>query len=127
MKDLVRKHKVQVLLIQESKLSSMSDSIARELWGSRFTKWVAVDSVGHAGGIIMLWDARRVQVTNSWGGRFSSSAIFKDEEIGFQWMLSGVYGPCQHSKMGEIFAELNDIRERWDGPWCLGGDSNLIS
>lgn len=100
----------------------MSDSIARELWGSRLAKWVAMDSAGYAGGIILLWNARRVQATNSWGGRFSLSAIIKDEEKGFQWMLSAVYGPCQHSRRGEFWAELKDIREMWDGPWCLGGD-----
>lgn len=45
-KDLRRRHNPLLLTIQESKLKAMSDSVAREVWGSRFVKWLAVDSGG---------------------------------------------------------------------------------
>lgn len=56
--DVIRRNKVHLAMIQESKISCISDGIAKELWGSRSVKWLAVDSVGSAGGIILLWDAR---------------------------------------------------------------------
>lgn len=39
----------QLALLQDSKLKTMSDSIAREVWGFRLVKWMAVDSVGSVG------------------------------------------------------------------------------
>lgn len=56
-KDLICRHKVQIVLIQESKLRGMSDTIARALWGPSYVKWLPVDVVGSADGIIILWDA----------------------------------------------------------------------
>lgn len=44
-KDVLRNNKVQIALIQESKLRSMSDKIAREVWGGRSTKWVCLGAV----------------------------------------------------------------------------------
>lgn len=90
--------------------------------GSRYAKWLAVDSIGHAGGIVLLWDEHKVHVTNSWGGRFSLLALVKDGEKVYQWLLSTVCGPCQNDKKGEFWAELVAARGRWDEPWCLGGD-----
>lgn len=43
--DVLRNNKVQIALIQESKLRSMSDKIAREVWGGRSTKWVCLGAV----------------------------------------------------------------------------------
>lgn len=79
----------------------MSDTIANELWGSRSIKWVAVDSVGYAGGIIILWDERKVQVTNSWGGRFSLLTTVKNEK-GHQSLLSAMYGPVLVFQEGRV-------------------------
>lgn len=39
-KDVLRNNKVQIALLQESKLSSMSDRIVGEVWGGRVLKWM---------------------------------------------------------------------------------------
>lgn len=54
---------------------------------------MAVDSVGSAGGIILLWDPRKVQIKDNWSATVSLSAITRDVENGQQWMISSVYGP----------------------------------
>lgn len=89
-RDTVGRNKVQVALIQESKLKVMSDNIGRELWGSRSVKWMAV---ALSRGIILLWDARKIQLIDSWGGCFSLAAIIKDLDREHQWMMCNVYGP----------------------------------
>lgn len=60
-------NKVQIAMIQESKLSSMSDKIQRETGrgGGRFCKCVCVDAVDSAGGIILLWDYCTITVLDS--------------------------------------------------------------
>lgn len=46
----------QLALLQESKLKAMSNSIAREMWGSRSVKWIQWAQLG----IILVWGARRI-------------------------------------------------------------------
>lgn len=52
--------------------------------GSRYVKWSAVDSVGAAVGIILLWDVHKVHVLDCCGGSFSIYVIIKDVEKGHQ-------------------------------------------
>lgn len=104
----------------------MSDRIARELWGSRAANWLAVDSVGSAGGIILIWDTWKVQVMDSWRGSFSMVLIVKDVDQGHHWMISTVYGPVRHDEKEDFWNELNRRRARWNGAWCLGGDWNAV-
>lgn len=40
-KEVLRINKVQIALLQESKLRIMSDRIVKEVWGGRFIKWGA--------------------------------------------------------------------------------------
>lgn len=43
-KEIIQKNKAQIVKIQESKISSLSDQIVREVWGIRFVKWACVDA-----------------------------------------------------------------------------------
>lgn len=56
----------------------MLDNYAKEMWGSRSVRWLTTDSVGLAGGIILLWDACSIRVLDSWAGQFSLAAVIKD-------------------------------------------------
>lgn len=43
-----------------------------------------------------------------------------------KWMLSSLYGPNSNSRRDDFWRELNDIRSRWSGGWCVSGDWNVI-
>lgn len=49
-KEMLRREKIQIALIQESKLKEVNEIIMKEIWGSRFIRWETVDAVGSAGG-----------------------------------------------------------------------------
>lgn len=51
-KEVFAENNVQIALIQVSKLSSMTFSITREVWGGSHIKCVCVDGVGSIGGIL---------------------------------------------------------------------------
>ena len=53
-KELLTRKKVQIALLQETKLKKANDSMVKEVWGSRYLSWVAVDAVGSAGGLLVL-------------------------------------------------------------------------
>ena len=48
---MIRRQKVQITLIQETKLKEVNEKIVKEIWGTGFIGWVAVESVGSAGGL----------------------------------------------------------------------------
>lgn len=62
---MLSKYKVQITLIQETKLGVMHDSVAKQLWGSKRVGWLSVDAVGSTRGVLILWDSRYVAATDS--------------------------------------------------------------
>eukprot|EP00268_Persea_americana_P015177 TRINITY_DN16895_c1_g4_i1.p1 TRINITY_DN16895_c1_g4~~TRINITY_DN16895_c1_g4_i1.p1 ORF type:complete len:121 (-),score=21.24 TRINITY_DN16895_c1_g4_i1:157-519(-) len=65
-KELVRRQKVHIAMLQETKLKEVLHSIVRELWGRKHVKWVARDAIGTSGDLLVMWDSQFVDVSNSW-------------------------------------------------------------
>lgn len=119
-------NKVQIAMIQESKLSSMSDKIQRETWGGRFCKCVCVDAVDSAGGIILLWDYCTNTVLDIYYGKFSVSAWVEDSSNNSRWFVTSVYGPHSSQRPMDLWKELDAIKGRWNGTWCVGSNWNVV-
>ena len=64
------------------------------LWRSRFKEWLVLPAIGRAGGILIMWDVRRVIVKDTLLGEFSAS-ILVELEGSSSWWFSGVYGPSK--------------------------------
>lgn len=92
-KEVLTENKVQIALIQESKLSSMIDSIVREVWGGTHIEWVCLDAVDSVGGILLLWDSRSTKVLDSWKCKSLVSAWVEDLANNSKWIITSVYGP----------------------------------
>ncbi|RVW43416.1 Transposon TX1 uncharacterized 149 kDa protein [Vitis vinifera] len=104
----------------------MSMGIVRSLGVGRFLDWGAVDSRGAAGGIVVIWDNRLLELVDMQKGLFSISCTFKSCEDGFIWTFTGVYGPTVRRKRESFWEELGAIKGLWNGPWCVAGDFNAI-
>lgn len=89
----LRSQKVQIAMLQKSKLKGVSDMLVKEIWGRRYVKWVAADAVGAAGGLLLVWDTRSVSVLNSWKDVFSLIVLVEYLEKNSKWLLlTFVYG-----------------------------------
>ena len=53
-KALIRKNRVDLVCLQETKIQEMSTGIVWSLGVGRFLEWGAVDSRGAAGGIVVI-------------------------------------------------------------------------
>ncbi|RVW54301.1 Transposon TX1 uncharacterized 149 kDa protein [Vitis vinifera] len=104
----------------------MSKGIIRSLGVGRYLEWGAVDSRGAAGGIVVFWDNRVLDLVDIQKGVFSISCIFKNSEDGFMWMFTGVYGPTLRRERESFWEELGAMKGLWNGPWCAAGDFNAI-
>ena len=77
-KALIKKNKVDLVYLQETKIQEMSRSLIRSLRVKRFLKWGAVDSKGVGDGIVVLWDNKVLKLVDLQKGVFSISCLFKN-------------------------------------------------
>ncbi|RVW49728.1 hypothetical protein CK203_070052 [Vitis vinifera] len=103
----------------------MSEGVVRSLGTGRFLGWGALEASGFAGGILVCWDKRTLDVLDVEVGQFSISCRVRNVEDGLIWMFTGVYGPFSREERDCLWEELGAIRGLWDVPWCLGGDFNI--
>ena len=125
-KNFIRNHRVDIICLQETKVQEMKSEIVRSLGVGRFLDWTALNAEGSTGGILLIWDKRRISLVDSLVGNFSVSCFFRMEEDGFQWVFSGVYGPVEKSLRELFWEELGAIKGLWNEPWCVGGDFNEV-
>ena len=121
-KNFIRTQKADLVCVQETKIRNMSDVIARSIEVGRFVDWWVLEVEGTAGGILLLWDKRKLDFLDSEIGSFSISCLFRNVEDGFQWTFTRVYGPIEGNRRKLFWEELGSIRGLWEGPWCLRGE-----
>jgi hypothetical protein len=76
-----------------------------------------LDAVNTTGGVLLLWDRRVLEKSDSWVGRFLVSSLFKCIEDGFEWVCTGFYGLNDENLRSSLWDELRTVRERWAAAW----------
>ncbi|RVX04636.1 UDP-glucose:glycoprotein glucosyltransferase [Vitis vinifera] len=61
-KSVIKSNKVDVVCLQETKIKDMSTGIVRSLGVGRHIEWRAINSKGAAGGVLVFWDNRVVDL-----------------------------------------------------------------
>ena len=106
---VLRSFTFDVAILQESKLDVVSRQVVISLWGRRPSEWLYLPSVGHSGGIIVIWDPQVLELGESRIGSFSvcCTCTFKSLEDNFEWGLIGVYGANDDYLQRALFKELS--------------------
>jgi hypothetical protein len=125
-KNLFRDWKYDVVCLQETKLSVIDLGVIQSLWSSPYVGWVALDVVNTAGGVLLMWDKRMLEMTDSVVGTFSVSCCWKGITDGLVWACTGIYGPNADNLRASLWRELVDVRQRWNVPRCAIGDFNVV-
>ena len=125
-KSVVRKQKVDLFCIQETKMQVMSKRVVRSLGPRRFLDWRALNAMGSAGGVLICWDKRSLEILDWEEGQFSISCRFRNVGDGVVWVFTGVYGPFSREERECLWEENGAIRGLWEERWCLGDDFNTI-
>lgn len=71
------------------------------------------------------WNSRQFTMIDHFIGTFSVSTVLADKATCTSWIISSVYGPSDSRLRGRFWCELDSIRSRWVGPWCIRGDWNI--
>ena len=98
----------------------------QSIWGNQFAGWEVLNAKHTAGGVLLLWDKRVLELTDSKVGTFLVSCCWKGIIDGFEWVGTGVYGPNRNAIRSDLLDELLDVRLQWPLLWCVFGDFNVV-
>lgn len=104
----------------------MTDQIVKEVWGKSSKRWLALLLWGALGGILMIWNEDKVEVVEHEVGAFSISVHCGKINVLEDWVNCGINGSVIAGEVDEFLGELDNVKARWDLPWCIGGDFNLV-
>ena len=124
-KAMIRSQRADLVCIQETKIQNMTEGVVRSIGSGSFLDWGAMGAQGSAGGILVCWDKRSLELLELEVGIYSISCKLKTVENDVVWVFTGVYGPCNRKERELLWEELGAIRGIWDEPWCIGGDFNV--
>jgi exonuclease III len=126
LRNLVSSMNIDVVCIQESKMSVCSHRVIQSMLGIDFyNNFICLPAIGASGGIVLAWRSRIGAILASRIHSFSTSVQFSSPS-GVHWWLTCVYGPQGNDAKIAFMQEIRDIRAQCAGPWLIGGDFNLI-
>ena len=70
-KALISSQKVDLVYLQETKMSEMSIGVVRSLGVGRFLEWGVLNARGAVGGVLVFWDNRVLELVGMEVGLFS--------------------------------------------------------
>ena len=70
-RNVIRHHRANLVCFQETKFQKMTTAVARRLGVGRNCDWRALDAEGTAGGILLFWDKKIMELVDSEIGLFS--------------------------------------------------------
>lgn len=108
-KEVIRQSRSDIVLLQETKLCVVSDSIVNEVWGCLSARWLCRESVGASGGILLIWIGKNFIARDQWVGSYSVSVLLEDVGSKWIWIATSVYGPNDKSQHQRFWDELNSV------------------
>lgn len=123
---VVRKHKPLIVTVQETKKEFLSEKLINFMWGKGDKGWIELPSKGLSRGVVVLWDASRLELLDYHIGAYTITLLCKCFDTGEVWAFTGLYGPTKQSEKALFWEELDTTGRLWDCPWLIAGDFNVV-
>jgi exonuclease III len=83
-------------------------------------------ATGTKGGILLLWNDSKIELSNIREGHFSIStqAMIRSSLTGFT--ITGVYGPTRRTDKIAFLGHLRSLKQDAEDSWLILGDFNVI-
>ncbi|RVX01085.1 hypothetical protein CK203_022724 [Vitis vinifera] len=82
-----------------------------KLRSGRFLDWRVLNAMGSAGGVLICWDKRSLEILDWEEGQFSISCRFRNVGDGGIWVFTGVYGPFSKKKGSACGRRLGQLED----------------
>ncbi|GMI69972.1 hypothetical protein HRI_000666500 [Hibiscus trionum] len=124
--EVIRKHRFDMALLQESKLKELIPSMVAGMWYSDGFEFSFSPSVGASGGILAIWEGDRFVLESVEIERHfvMLHGRWKHEDMVCCFMV--VYAPCEVSEQEGLWLRLVTAIDSYSGPWCVVGDFNAV-
>ncbi|KAJ0874585.1 putative RNA-directed DNA polymerase [Helianthus annuus] len=120
------KVRADVIGLQETHKSELSEVFLRKFWDSSKLKAVSVNSVGRSGGLTLMWNpdifCDEVTVKNH---RFLLVSG-KVSKVAERVNLVNIHAPNDASLRRALWSEISELFSQFDGVWILFGDFNEV-
>ena len=122
--DLVQAYAPAIMVISETKVS--------DLKAKSITDRMSLDGAIHAnnfglsGGLWVLWDSNKVEVTELSSIEQEIHYMIKDLSSGVSWLLIAVYASPRFAKRWLLWENLASVANLHDLPWVIAGDFNKV-
>ena len=105
--EMANKLRAAILCLQETKISTWSPELVRDIGGENLTGCIALRAIGTCGGAAILWDKNLATITSHAIGVFAITA--KVTLLGHQnsFWLSSVYGPADDVRKENFLREVS--------------------
>ncbi|KAL9675538.1 hypothetical protein QQ045_003740 [Rhodiola kirilowii] len=127
-RDLRSKCRMDVLFIQETKMSKYEEKVISALWGNEKSSWGFVEAEGSRGGLLTIWNSNFMKVSCEVKGRgfllVQGAVEVNHEEVLIN--LVNVYAPSGEKEKLRLWEELVTLKSEQEGEWVVGGDFNSV-
>ena len=118
-KYFLRSENPDVVMIQETKKVECDRRFVGSVWTVINKEWATLPACGASGGILIIWDSKKLRSEEVVIGSFSVSVKFALDGCRPLW-LSVVYGPNNPELRKDFWVELSDIFGLSFSCWCVG-------
>ncbi|XP_028090751.1 uncharacterized protein LOC114290933 [Camellia sinensis] len=123
-RNLVKDRNVDVLLLQETKRSTLDEFFVKTILPYEEMDFLGVDPDGSAGGLLCIWRPNVFQLKDCCCSRnfilISSSTCFSFD------CVVNIYAPNEVLRRSQLWDALVSVYPHYSNPWCVGGDFNEI-
>jgi exonuclease III len=109
-------HRCALACLQETKLSSVSDAVRREIVGPHLDGALDLFATGTRGGVMLLWHSTVFSVEDVHVSRFAITAKVTPVLGGVSWSITTVYGPTADADKVLFLDELVKLSSSVVGP-----------
>lgn len=74
----------------------------------------------------MIWDNSTLELLDKILGINSISCLLIFRYMGFKFILTNTYSPCDYNERGVFWGDLAAIRQWSNEAWCFFGDLNAV-
>ncbi|GJV46815.1 RNA-directed DNA polymerase, eukaryota [Tanacetum coccineum] len=125
-KELISKHKVSFLSIQETKMESVSAMEVKFLWGNYFFDHIISEASGNSGGILCSWDTNFFKkdhhtISDNFIALYGTW-IPNNQKL----LIISVYAPQSVSSKRMLWSYLESLITSWNGESLIIGDFNEL-
>ena len=121
-RELVQCHNPAILVIMETRVGGER---AREITDRLpFNGAIHTKTIGYAGGLWMLWNSDRVEITTLANTEQEIHIVVKVRNSNLNWMLTAIYASPRTAERNILWNNLIKVAKMHNMPWVLAGDFN---